>query len=370
MAKKKRDYACLGRGYGKRIAAPKLSYRPQDPKSYRPSIGLIGCGGITEAHLAAYRKARYSVAALCDIVPARARERRKQFYPEADVYTDHRKLLERDDIEVVDIATHPEVRPPIIADALRARKHVLSQKPFVLDLTVGRRLADLADRHGVKLAVNQNARWGAYLSYVRRAVSAGLIGRIIGAHFSMHWDHNWIRDTAFNKVRHIILYDFAIHFFDMLTCLMGGLRPKRVFASFTRAVSQEAKPPLLGQALIEYDGAQATAVFDGSAVYGAKNRTYLAGTDGTLISLGPNSSEQTVTLYTAKGHGSPRLKHDRRDGFHGAMGELLCAIEEDREPDTSGRRNLESLALCFAAVKSAERNLPVRPGTVKTLPGS
>ena len=53
--------------------------------------------------------------------------------------------LARDDIDVVDITTHPAERPPLIETALTAGKHVLSQKPFVLDLDVGRRLADLAD---------------------------------------------------------------------------------------------------------------------------------------------------------------------------------------------------------------------------------
>ena len=57
------------------------------------------------------------------------------------------------------------------------------------------------------------------------------------------------------------------------------------------------------------------------------------------------------------------------DGFHGTMGELLCAIEEKREPTHSARNNLASLALCFAAVASAERGEPVVPGSVRRLPG-
>ena len=43
-----------------------------------------------------------------------------EFYPKAHVYTDYRDVLARDDIEVVDIATHPDQRPPIIEAALRA----------------------------------------------------------------------------------------------------------------------------------------------------------------------------------------------------------------------------------------------------------
>jgi hypothetical protein len=56
------------------------------------------------------------------------------------------------------------------------------------------------------------------------------------------------------------------------------------------------------------------------------------------------------------------------DGFHGTMAELLTAIEEQREPANGARGNLHGLALCFAAVASAERHEPVVPGTVRTLP--
>ena len=73
--------------------APKLPYRPRNPQRYRPNIGLIACGGITRHHLQAYRKAGYSVAALCDVTVARARRHKKEFYPEADVYRDYRTQL-------------------------------------------------------------------------------------------------------------------------------------------------------------------------------------------------------------------------------------------------------------------------------------
>ena len=42
--------------------------------------------------------------------------------------------------------------------AIRAGKHILSQKPFVTDLAVGKKLVAAAERRGVKLAVNQNGR--------------------------------------------------------------------------------------------------------------------------------------------------------------------------------------------------------------------
>src|SRR3954447_5675210 len=98
---KKRDYA-LTKGAGTaRIAAPAVAYRPEDPKRYRPRIGLIGCGGVTGYHLRAYKAADYDVAALCDRTLAKARRRQREFYSAATVCTDYREVLRRDDIQVV-----------------------------------------------------------------------------------------------------------------------------------------------------------------------------------------------------------------------------------------------------------------------------
>jgi len=49
------------------------------------------------------------------------------------------------------------------------------------------------------------------------------------------------------------------------------------------------------------------------------------------------------------------------------MGELLCAIEEGREPLNGARGNLTSLALTFAAIASAHRGVAVAAGSVRSL---
>jgi predicted dehydrogenase len=136
------------------------------------------------------------------------------------------------------------------------------------------------------------------------------------------------------------------------------------------APGQKSRPPLLGQAMISFGGGQASMSFDAFTKFGPQDRTYVAGTKGSITSIGPNLSEQKVTLFTAKGFSSPRLKGSWfPTGFHGAMAELLCAIEEKREPSHGARDNLASLALCFAAVASAEEGRPVVPGAVRRMPG-
>jgi predicted dehydrogenase len=277
-------------------------------------------------------------------------------------------VLRRDDVEVVDLAAHPHERAPMIEAALVAGKHVLSQKPFVVDLDFGERMVELADRKGVRLAVNQNGRWAPHFSYAREAIRAGLIGDVAAAHLSVHWDHSWVKGTDFENIRHLVLYDFGIHWFDMVRCFLGGRQARRVYASMAPCPGQQVVPPLLAQAVIEYDDAQASLAFDASTLFGAQDRTYVTGTQGTIYSSGPDLKEQTLTLYTSEGYAQPELAGRWfPDGFHGTMGELLCAIEEDREPIHSARDNLESLALCFAAAASAERHEAVVPGAVRRM---
>lgn len=369
--RKKGTYGLAVITKAKAISAPKLPYRPRNPEKYRPAIGLIGCGGITAQHLTAYKAAGYRVAAFSDVDESRAKEKRSKFYPKADVYSDYQKLLAREDIDVVDIATHPPQRPPIVEAALNAKKHVLSQKPFVLDLDVGERLAVLADKNGVKLAVNQNGRWAPHFSYIRQAIQNGLIGLVTGAHLAVHWDHNWVAGTPFDNVRHVVLYDFAIHWFDIVTCIMGERQAKRVYASTTHSPAQKAKPDLLAQAVIEYSDAQASLVFDADTRIGAQDTTFIAGTEGTITSTGRDLTKQSVELHNKSGVCRPKLQGSWfPDGFHGTMAELLCAIEEKREPYNSARNNLRSLALCFAAVASAEQHRTVVPGEIRRMPGT
>jgi predicted dehydrogenase len=332
-------------------------------------MGLIGCGGITEYHLKAYKSAGYNVVALCDCSEAKAINRQREFFPQATVYSDHRALLKQDAIEIVDIATHPAERVKLVEDALHAGKHVLSQKPFVLDLDEGERLADLADKVDRRLAVNQNGRWAPHFSYLRQLAAGGHLGQMMAAHLAVHWDHNWTAGTAFDNVRHLILYDFAIHWFDIVTQMLPGATPLTVFATNKRAPGQKSIPALMGQAMIEFDTAQASLAFDGSVPFGPLDRTYVAGTKGSARSEGPDLNDQTVTVTTAMGSFSPKLHGTWfSNGFHGTMAELLCAIEEKRTPNNNARDNLKSLALCFAALASADSGEPRKVGSCRRVP--
>ena len=346
-----------------KIAAPTLPYLPPLPRSYRPRIGLIGAGGIASAHLEAYRTAGWEVAAICNRTRGKAEALAQTYAPKARVTDRFEEVLADPSIDVLDITPHPADRLPLMEAALKAGKHVLSQKPFVLDLAEGQRLVKLARDKGVKLAVNQNGRWAPHLSWMREAVRAGLVGEVISAHIAIHWNHGWIAGTPFERIEDLILYDFGIHWFDFLTSIVPN--PESVVATTRRAAGQKAAIPLLAQALVRIPGGQASLVFDGGVPFGASDATYIGGTLGSLHSLGPDLGRQSVTLTNAEGKARPDLQGTWfNDGFRGAMGALLVAVEDDTEPANGAAENLRSLALAFAAIQSRRSGREVAVGSV------
>ena len=361
------DTYALRSGTFAEVTAPDLPYLPPMPRHYRPRIGVIGAGGIVAAHLDAYRSAGWEVAAICNRTRSRAEARAAEFAPLARVTEHFEDILADSTIDVVDITPHPAERLPIIEAALRAGKHVLSQKPFVLDLADGARLVKLARDHGVKLAVNQNGRWAPHLSWMRAAVQAGLIGDVVSVHCNIHWNHGWIAATPFEKIEDVILYDFGIHWFDFVQSIVGG-RAQSVIAMANQALGQQAVAPLLAQVLIRLDQGQASLVFDGSTAFGPRDTTYVAGSKGSLCSDGPDLGRQRVTLTTQQGKASPDLQGTWfNDGFRGAMGALLVAIEDDTEPANGAAENLASLALAFAAIQSRRSGREVAIGDATRL---
>lgn len=350
------------------VEAPKVDYKPRDPRTYSPAIALVGCGGISTQHLSAYQKAGYHVVALCDPNEEATSHAKKDFFPDAQVYGDYREVLRCEDIEVVDFATHPEIRFKMMKDAIDAGKHILSQKPFVMDLDDGLRLLEAADARNLKIAVNQNGRWAPHFSYMRNLVATGALGEVAAVHMAVSWNHNWIKGTHFEEIHDLILFDFGIHWFDMMATFMRGKMPERVYATTANFPGQTVKPPMLAQVVCEYATGLGSMTFDADTLFGEEDRTVVIGRKGTVKSSGPDLNEQYVTVVTEAGVARPELVGTWfPDGFYGTMAELLCAIEEDREPENSGRNNLESLALCFAAVESAKLGKAVRPGDVRSI---
>jgi predicted dehydrogenase len=178
---------------GKTIAAtaaagsvPYFAWNPQafanQDKNDRPRIGCIGVGsmGTGDAH---GHSGFGDILAVCD-VDTRHAERAKQDERigkgKADIYTNYRELLDRNDIDVVSVVTPDHWHVKIAIEALEAGKHVFCQKPLTLTLEENQLIRNACKKHEDKvffIGTQQRSDKNNFLRAINM-VQKGLLGDI------------------------------------------------------------------------------------------------------------------------------------------------------------------------------------------------
>jgi len=354
-----------------------LDYRPRVPAAPR-AVGLIGAGAIARsAHLPAYAEWGIPVVAVAsrDVADARALAADFGIPVVHDTVAD---LLADPAVEVVDIATGPAGRLDLIEAAVRAGRHVLAQKPLSADpaeLGRLRRILGEAAERGVRVAVNQNARWAPVWRLATLLIRDGAIGEVVGVTHLHDKPLPPLAGTPFDDVPHMLLADYLVHWIDITRCWLEGTRVLTVSAHDSRVPGQDpaARNPWHADVQLGLStGASGSIRIVGNAVTdGGGCPFWIHGTAGTLRGSILRDSD---FLELERDGSIRRFELEGQwftDGFAGAMGELLSAVEEQRAPENSADHVLASVRLGWEAVASAEAGgLPRHPSDlVLTSPG-
>ena len=144
---------------------------------HKLGIGVVGAGrwaGL--AHLPGWaRDERCRIVGICDREPERAAAAADQ-YGAAVVTGDYRMLLDREDIDVIDVVTGDSEHYPVNLAAVEAGKHVLSEKPVAHDHHDVRRIAELARAKGLKTKVGFTFRYSPAVRYLKDMLARGDLG--------------------------------------------------------------------------------------------------------------------------------------------------------------------------------------------------
>ena len=143
----------------------------------RLGVGVIGAGRWANwAHLPGWvRDDRCQLVGVCDTEIDRAEKAAKEFGARV-VTADYRDLLNRDDIDVIDVVTRDTGHFEINMAALEAGKHVLSEKPVAHDFRDVRKAADLAAASGLKTKVGLTFRYSPAVRYLKHMIDSGSLG--------------------------------------------------------------------------------------------------------------------------------------------------------------------------------------------------
>ncbi len=115
--------------------------------SDRPRIACIGVGS-RGAAISRSAKKFGDIVAVCDADLAHAEQFRQSAAPDAEVYQDYRRVLEREDVDVVIQATPDHWHTKINIEACLAGKDVYGEKPLTLTIDEGKQLRDVVTRTG------------------------------------------------------------------------------------------------------------------------------------------------------------------------------------------------------------------------------
>jgi predicted dehydrogenase len=149
------------------------------------AVAVIGVGeGIGKNHLQGIHKAEGEnntvLAAACDVFDKRRGWAKEQAgLKDSDLYGDHRKLLERKDIDAVLIATHDVWHAQLSIDAMEAGKHVYCEKPMTRYLDEAFRVYDTVKKTGKIFQVGSQGCSAAGWHKCGELIRAGKIGTLV-----------------------------------------------------------------------------------------------------------------------------------------------------------------------------------------------
>jgi predicted dehydrogenase len=333
-------------------------------------VAVIGLGKISDIHITGWQKlGDAEVRVVVDVDPKRAEEKAKLHnIPSYD--TDFDRILQRPDLDIIDICLPHDLHAPYSIKALRAGKHVLVEKPIATKLADAEEMIKVAKEAGKKLMVAESLRYSGVYDHVADLLSKKAIGepflfstrceyfvdlsRFQGAHTGWR--------SVPEKIGGGVLLESGIHNMANARYFMGeveyvyALRGKQTRTEIpvedTVTLLMKFKNGSTGQGTFAW-GAKWSKVFIESTVYGTKG---VLGLDlvnrKTFLD---NGKEQEVWT-------SPENEY----GHENEIKHFLDCIKEDRTPITDGVEETKTLRLIMAAYQSMRENRPVRPEEVKS----
>lgn len=351
-------------------------------------FAIIGCGRISKWHVEAVAKNNDNavLVAACDLIKEKAAEKAdiyKGFFDSSvGIYTDYKEMLEREDIDVVTIATESGYHPQIAIYCMNKGKHVIVEKPMALSTGDADFMIEAARKNNVKLCVSHQNRFNGPIVKLREAIEKGRFGRLVNGMASIRWNRNmgyytqapwrgtWELDGG-------TLMNQCIHDIDLIQWIMGG-EVESVYAkigNYLRDIDAED----FGAIIIRFKNG-AVGIVEGSAcvypknleetlsLFGEKGAVVIGGLAVNRIKTwrfedGLDSEEEILKEQgddpdTVYGHGHTPLFKD-----------MIDAIKNNKEPLINGVEGKKGMEIILAAYKSQKTGNVIKfpMGTFSTL---
>ena len=304
-------------------------------------MGVIGCGGISRAHLPAQRAIEgMRTVAVCDINEEAARAAAEEFEVPA-VYTDYHDLLADERVQAVAILLpHHLHRDPAVA-AAEAGKHILCEKPMAISLQQTDDMIAAAQRAGVVLMIGQILRFRPANIRARELIRDGAIGQlrnVIRRRYGFARDYKAEWASKPEQAGGWVLYGFGAHEMDMILWLSDS-EATRVYAQARRNNPWWNDYDEITVDAGLSNGAMSTYHHSTNSPFGAWD-CLLIGTEGAMV---------VETERIRLGDQVIEAPLEGPASHIAQSAEFLRAVREGGEPEASGRNVRRTMAALEAA---------------------
>ena len=141
-------------------------------------VGVIGCGWVSNGHIAAWRKTKSDIVSVCDVNEKAAKMMAEKWKIEK-YYSDFDELIDKSKPDVVDICTPPSTHKNFMVTAMERGVNPICEKPMTMTVKEAQEIVDAKNKTGLKAGVVHN--W-LFEPTIRRAVSMveeGALGELI-----------------------------------------------------------------------------------------------------------------------------------------------------------------------------------------------
>ena len=339
-------------------------------------VGIIGCGNISTAYLkAAAGFPILDIRALADRDPEASSRRGAAFgIPAVPVET----LLADPAIAIVANLTVPLAHVEVGLQALRAGKHVYSEKPLGITVAEARTLMDEAASRGLRVGCAPDTFLGGAQQTCRKLVDAGAIGRpVAGTAFFMCPGHErWHPNPGFYYLRGAgPMLDMGPYYISTLVNLLGPVSRVAGVASRARDERVITSDPLNGTRIpvevathvagtLEFvSGALVSIAMSFDVAKHMHRPIELYGTEGALLVSDPNRFDGAIELCRIGGaFAVVPTEHGFADGNYRSIGvaEMAEAIVSDRPHRASGALAFHVLEVMEAFQRSSDTSTHIR----------
>jgi predicted dehydrogenase len=331
-------------------------------------IGIIGTGGIADAHIDGYLAFpdQCVIAGLADVVPGKAAQKAEAFgLTDVTAFDDPLAMIASGLVDIVSVATPPSTHAALSIAALDAGLHVLVEKPMAPSLEECDAMLQAQERSGRVLSVVAQNRFRDDLATLKDVVDSGLLGSISHVrvdsawwrglpYYDLWWRGTWEKEGGGCTLNH------AIHHIDLLLWLRGS--PTEITAMLTNAQHDNAEVEDLSVAVFRYD--RGLAQLTSSVVH--------HGQEQAIVIQGANarvSQPFSVVAERSRPDGFPEQDGDAdvvarieelvaartplaHLGHEGQIGDLLDAIRDGRPPIAGGLDGRNAVEVVTAIYKA------------------